>query len=269
MRTLAARLRTLAEALDPSKHDAATIIARMQAVDDALLQTARSLAQMGAGARGTLRQALPAAVRDEYTSEDGRFCVMLHPAGDVWEFEPMERFVAAIRRVDPRATGVPITHFESMLLMERSFAIQAILAVIFVTLVLLADLRSLGETLACLVTLAVGIGWTLMAMMLFGVSFNLANFFAIPITIGLGSDACIHVAHRAREGLADGFGSTRRAVTVTAMTTVIGFGGLLFAHHRGLQSLGVLMVVSTLAMLAATTLLLPALLRLLRLRSSQ
>lgn len=269
LRGLASRLRLLADGLDPARHDEAMIEARMQAVDDALLRTARSLAQMGDGARRSLRDALPAALRDEYTSRDGRFAVMLHPTSDVWEFEPMRAFVEAIRRVDPHATGVPITHFESMLLMERSFAIQAILAVIFVVIVLFADLRSIAETLACVTTLGVAVAWTLGVMMLLGVSFNLANFFAIPITIGLGSDACIHVAHRAREGLADGFGSTRRAVTVTAMTTVIGFGGLLFAHHRGLQSLGVLMVVATLAMLAATTLVLPALLRLRSLRSSQ
>jgi len=166
---------------------------------------------------------------------------------------------------------VPITHFESMLLMERSFAIQGILSAIFVALVLLVDLRRIGETLACLIALATALAWTIGVMLLFGVSFNLANFFAIPITLGLGADGCIHVVHRAREGLDGGFGSTRRAVTVTALTTIIGFGGLLFAQHRGLQSLGVLMVVSTTAMLFACILLLPAMLRLLptlRLRSA-
>lgn len=263
MTSLASRLDALASSLDPARHDASMIAARRQAIDDALLRTARSIAQMGEGARGTLREALPAAVRDDFTSAGGRFAVQLHPAGDVWEFAPMEQFVAAMRRVDPRVTGVPITHFESMLLMERSFAIQGVLSAIFVILALFIDLRRLGETLACVLTLAVALAWTLLAMTAFGVSFNLANFFAIPITLGLGADGCIHVVHRAREGLGGGFGSTRRAVTVTALTTLIGFGGLLLAQHRGLRSLGEVMVISTTAMLFATILLLPALLRLL------
>ncbi len=263
LKALALRLDALGASLDPARHDAAMIAARRQAVDDALLDTARSLAQMGAGARGTLREALPAAVRDDFSSASGRWCVQLHPSGDVWEFEPMEAFVAALRRVDPRVTGVPITHYESMLLMERSFAIQGVLSAIFVAAALLVDLRRVGETLACIITLAVALAWTLLGMVALGVSFNLANFFAIPITLGLGADGCIHVAHRAREGLGGGFGSTRRAVSVTALTTIIGFGGLLFAQHRGLQSLGIVMVVSTTAMLFSTILLLPALLRLL------
>lgn len=269
MRSLASRLRQLADELDPVKHDGAMIAARRQGVDDAVHAVARWLAQMGLGARGTLRDALPAAVRDEFTSESGAFCVRLHPARDVWEFEPMEEFVAAMRRVAPNVTGVPITQFESMLLLERSFLIQGIVAALFVAVALFVDLRSMRETIACLLALGAGLAWTLGLMALLGVSFNLANFFGVPIALGLGSDACIHIAHRARHGLAAGFGSTRRAVTITALTTVIGFGGLLFAQHRGLQSLGVLMVVSTLAMLLSTTMLLPTLLRLdARLRSS-
>lgn len=269
MRSLADRLRALSDGLDPAHHDAAMIDARRLAVQDALRTTARSLAQMGIGARGTLREALPSAVRAEFASPDGLFCVRLHPKNDVWEFVPMQTFIEAMRRVDPLVTGVPITHFESMLLLERSFLIQGVAAAIFVAIVLFIDLRCARETLACLLALGAGLAWTLGAMAVLGVSFNLANFFGIPIALGLGSDACIHIAHRAREGIAHGFGSTRRAVTVTALTTVIGFGGLLFAQHRGLQSLGVLMVISTLAMLFSTTLLLPSLLRILaRLRSS-
>lgn len=269
MRALAARLRALADGLDPAKHDAAMIDARRLAVTDSIGTVRTWLLEMGAGARGTLREAIPDAVRDEFTSPDGLYAVRLHPAQDVWEFEPMASFVAAMRRVDPRVTGIPITTYESMLLLERSFLIQGIVASIFVALVLLVDLHRVGEAIACLLALGTGIAWTLGAMALLGVDFNLANFFAIPISLGLGSDACVHIAHRAREGLAVGFGSTRRAVTVTALTTVIGFGALLFAQHRGLQSLGLVMFISTLAMLYTTTQLLPALLRVLaRIRSS-
>ena len=96
-----------------------------------------------------------------------------------------------------------------------------------------------------------------------GVSLNLANFFAIPILMGIGVDSSIHMLHRAREEGNDAmdFGSTRRAVILTALTTTIGFGMLFFASHRGLQSLGIVMAVGSLSCLLAAIVLLPALLK--------
>jgi predicted RND superfamily exporter protein len=151
--------------------------------------------------------------------------------------------------------------------MERSFAQQATLASLLVALLLWLDLRNPRETVAALASLAIGISWTIGCMALVGSNFNLANFFAIPILIGLGIDSAIHVTHRAHEGALDhGFGSTRRAVVVTALTTTIGFGALVLAHHQGLRSLGVAMVIGSLCCLASSVWTLPALLRLVGLR---
>jgi hypothetical protein len=219
-------------------------------------------AALGAGARGSLRQALPDAMRDTFTSDDGRFAVVLNPVEDVWDPAALERFVSAMRRVDPDVTGVPITVFESLGLMRRSFLQQGALATLFVAIVLLADFRSLRLAALSLASLAAGMGLTVGVMGALDVPLSLANFFAIPIMIGLGIDSCIHVTHRAIDGgLLSGFGSTRRAVVVTALTTTIGFGTLLWAQHRGLQSLGAVMTIASVACLASSVWLLPAMLR--------
>jgi predicted RND superfamily exporter protein len=131
-----------------------------------------------------------------------------------------------------------------------------------VGIVLVADFRSLRLAALSLASLAVGIGLTVGAMGALDVPLSLANFFAIPIMIGLGIDSCIHVTHRAIDGgLVSGFGSTRRAVIVTALTTTIGFGTLLWAQHRGLRSLGEVMTIASVACLASSVWLLPAMLR--------
>jgi predicted RND superfamily exporter protein len=222
---------------------------------------------MAEGARMPLRDALPESVRAQMVSPGGRFLVMVHPAGDVWDSEPLDRFVAALRAEDPQATGVPMTVSESMKSMERSFAQQATLASVLVALLLWLDLRNPRETLAALLSLAIGVSWTIGCMAIVGFDFNLANFFAIPILIGLGIDSAIHITHRAHEGALDhGFGSTRRAVVVTALTTTIGFGALVLAHHQGLQSLGVAMAIGSLCCLASSVWTLPALLRLVGLK---
>jgi len=220
-------------------------------------------AQMiGVGARATLRDALPTAVRDTFVSTTGRCAVILHPTEDVWEGDAMDRFVAAMRRVDAQVTGVPITVSESIKLMRRSFFEQGLLATLFVALLLLLDFRSWKLAALSLLSLGIGLAWTFGLMAALHIPFNLANFFAIPIMIGLAVDSCIHVTHRAVDGgLQVGFGSTRRAVIVTALTTTIGFGTLLWAQHLGLRSLGAVMSIASLCCLVSSVWLLPAMLR--------
>ncbi len=234
----------------------------VRAAELAAARAAEASSALGSGARGSLRQALPDAMRDTFTSADGRYAVILNPVEDAWDPAALARFVAAMRRVDPDVTGVPITVLESLHLMRWSFLQQAALATAFVAIVLVVDFRSLRLAGLSLASLAAGIGVTVGAMGLLDVPFSLANFFAIPIMIGLGIDSCIHVTHRAIDGgLLSGFGSTRRAVVVTALTTTIGFGTLLWAQHQGLRSLGAVMTIASLACLASSVWLLPAMLR--------
>jgi predicted RND superfamily exporter protein len=238
----------------------ATVRAAMAAASRASVAAAALLE----GAKGSLHEALPAAVRDSFTSEQGAFAVMLHPVEDVWEFQAMDRFVGSMRRVDPHVTGAPITVSESMKLMERSFLMQGVMAAAFVFAVLLADYRSLRLSAISMACLLGGLACTVGLMAVLDIAFNLANFFAMPVMIGLSVDSCIHVTHRAVDGgLRTGFGSTRRAVVVTALTTTIGFGTLVMAEHQGLRSLGQVMAIASLSCLAFTAWTLPAALRLL------
>jgi preprotein translocase subunit SecF len=265
---LAGRLRALADLCDPSRHGSDAAAVARASVDEAARRARDSAVLMADGARRTLRDALPEAVRAQMVSPNGRFLVMAHPAEDVWESGPLAAFVAALRDADPDATGVPMTVSESMASMERSFALQAVLATAMVSALLWLDLRNAREALAAIASLAIGVAWTVGLMAALGTTFNLANFFAIPILIGLGIDSAIHITHRAHEGALDlGFGSTRRAVAVTALTTTIGFGALALAHHQGLRSLGIAMAVGSACCMVTAVWTLPALLRVAGLRS--
>jgi predicted RND superfamily exporter protein len=104
--------------------------------------------------------------------------------------------------------------------------------------------------------------WTTEAMGLLNISFNLANFFSVPILIGLSVNGSVYVLHRYREGGPTRFnlGATRRAVILTALNTLIGFGALMAARHRGLRSLGEVMAIGSTACLIASVIVLPAIL---------
>ncbi|MGA1466826.1 MAG: MMPL family transporter [Phycisphaerales bacterium] len=264
----AARLEALAERLAP-------LVAELRAEDSrreasqrlraAFANAGETITSMAEGDRADLREALPSAIRDSLVAPSGRFLVRMLPAEDAWEVDPLERFVAAMRTVDPQATGVPMTQLESIRDMSQAFVQMAVLALVAVAVLVWIDFREWASVAICLAALLLGLAWTVGAMTVLGVPLNLANFFGIPILMGLGIDSAVHMTHRAREarGRRIRYGATAKAVALTATTTAIGFGSLVFASHRGLQSLGLVMLVGSVACLAAAVVFVPAAVRLL------
>jgi predicted RND superfamily exporter protein len=98
-----------------------------------------------------------------------------------------------------------------------------------------------------------------------GLEFNFANVIALPLLLGVGVDNGIHIVHRMRsepplDGNLSGT-STSRAVLASGLTTIASFGNLAFASHLGMSSMGQVLTIGMIAILAATLILLPALLK--------
>jgi predicted RND superfamily exporter protein len=109
-----------------------------------------------------------------------------------------------------------------------------------------------------------GLVWMLGAMRLAGLSYNFANLVAVPLIIGVGIDNGVHIMHRVRlegdRGLTVVMRHTVRAILIASMTTMIGFGSLALASHRGLASLGLVLLLGVGACLITSTVVLPNLL---------
>jgi hypothetical protein len=208
------------------------------------------------GAQASLRDALPAAVRDRMVSPGGKFLVQYFPSVDAWEEAPLASFVASVHRIDPKATGVPVTQLNSILDMRNAFTRVSWLSIIAVTLIAWFDFRRMSATLLATATVLAGVAMTLGLMPMMGIELNLANFFAIPMLIGLGIDSAVHIIHRARQDPAQ-LATTVRAVAFTALTTAIGFGSLVIADHRGMRSLGLTMGVGSLCCMYVACVVLP------------
>ncbi|NDV25520.1 MMPL family transporter [Desulfovibrio sp. JC010] len=208
---------------------------------------------------------LPEHLRSLYVGKDGSFMVKISPVGNVWDFDKLTGFVADLRRIDPEVTGVPVVVLESSLLMRETFLEAAGLTIILVSAILFLSSFSISYVLLTLVPLFAGIFWLLEIMGITGLSFNLANFFAIPVLIAIGVDGGVHFLARWKE-LSQGerlyHTSTPVAVGLSFCTTMIGFGGLLLAHHRGLASLGGIMVTGSATCLVGCMVVLPAVFRL-------
>jgi uncharacterized protein len=224
-------------------------------------------------ARSVTPDDLPATIRSIYVGKDGSYQLKIIPEKDVWDFDELSAFVSQLRTVDPMVSGVPVEVFESARLMHRTFLWAAGLTVVLVTLLLWIYWRSLISVVLTLLPLGISMVWLLEIMGWLGINFNLANFFAIPILIAIGVDGGIHLLSRWNEVQDTGGAnpaeksglfhtSTPTAVALSFATTMIGFGGLLFAHHRGLASLGWVMVLGSFAGMLACLLVLPPALKL-------
>jgi predicted RND superfamily exporter protein len=66
----------------------------------------------------------------------------------------------------------------------------------------------------------------------------------IPTVIGTGIDSAIHIYHRYRtssnESMVENLKNTGGAVFFSSLTTLVGFGSVAFAAHKGLQSIGIM-----------------------------
>lgn len=180
-----------------------------------------------------------------------------------------EEVVALRRSLDVYTEGVKLTGVSFMLgALEKMMKIEIrnimIIVGIVLLMVLIAIYRKPTLVLISTVPLLVGIGITVAFMVNFNIKFNYMNVIVFPLILGMGIDDSIHMMHRYLEGNKRDVGimirQTGRAVLLTSLTTMIGFGSLVLSKHNGLISLGIITVVGVGACLFASLFVLPGLL---------
>jgi len=229
----------------------------LQAKVETLLERIRAAAQ----APMPTPQSLPENLASRFVTRSGRYVAYLYPAGNIYDTDFLPRFNSASTGVSGTAIGFPVLFEDHAGLITAGFGLALTLGALLVTLLLAADLRSFGDTLLALVPVALGILWMLGLMILLGMDFNFANLVAVPIVLGVGIDAGVHLVHRYRlegqDGMITTLAHTGRAILVASLTTMVGFGSLTFASHRGMASLGALLFLGVAGCLVAAVVVLP------------
>jgi uncharacterized protein len=211
---------------------------------------------------------LPPELRARYLGRTGQFRLFAYPSKNAWEFEPLTHFVTEVKSVDPDALGTPIINFEFILGIRDAYARAGLYALVAIAVLTVLVFRAVRPTLLALMPLAVGGLWTLGLMALFQVTFNVANLIAIPLIIAPAVESGIMIVQRYREEsersrrpapLPTGTG---RAVLFSSLSTVIGFGSLMVSRNSGIFSIGLLLTFGVSAVLIASLVVLPSLLRL-------
>ncbi len=209
----------------------------------------------------------PEEIRRKFIGQNGRFLIQIHPEVNIWERPGAEQFVTELRSVDPAVTGPPIITYEAIRFMERAYLQGTIYAFVLVAGLTLLMIRRLRETMLALLPLALALVWTVGLMRLFGLQFTLANVWGLPLIIGTSAEFGLNVVMRYLEDREQGgplvARSTAMAVTLNGLTTIVGFGSLMVAAHRGIFGLGLLLTIGAACALAASLVVVPVVLRML------
>ncbi len=177
-----------------------------------------------------------------------------------------------------RATSIDLVSQQLTALVRQSFIWSAALGGILVLLLLFIHFSELAGIFATLFPVLAGVATMLGIMAAIGMGINFMNAMVLVTILGMGSDYGMHIAHRVgkqercktnaiaggeqggeegptqaygqyvEEGpdeanaaicrQADSFVQSGRAVLLSALTTIAGFGSLAFADYGALASLG-------------------------------
>ena len=209
---------------------------------------------------------VPEELQRKFIGSRGDFLIQIHPRVDIWEREGARTFVQELRSVDPNVTGAPIITYEAIGYMERAYYQGTLYAFVAVGVLSFLMIRRVRETLLALLPLVLALLWTIGLMRVFGIQFNMANVWGLPLIIGAASEFGLNVMLRYLEGRDHGgplvARSTVMGVALSGVSTMVGFGSLLIARHQGIYSLGLLLTLGSACGLFAALVVLPVILRL-------
>jgi predicted RND superfamily exporter protein len=151
------------------------------------------------------------------------------------QFRPIDNFFIA-------------TEFVSM--MEREGLQMTLITLLFLLGVLLWVIRPLPRALVTFAHLLAGLVLLSGAMWLFKIPLNTINIAAFPIILGTGIDSFIHFGLRFDEtrNIERAIQDKLPSVLISNLTSIIGFGGLLFTPSAGLRSLGAVAILGLMLM---------------------
>ncbi|MEW4491071.1 MMPL family transporter [Thalassoglobus sp. JC818] len=161
---------------------------------------------------------------------------------------------------------VGFTHFMSQHAGEES-NIAHLLALYTIVAILVAFVFDFESTRNVILTLLPPIAGGFLMFGIFAmtnIDLNPANLIVLPLILGIGVDDGVHVTHdfRLTRGPYETSPSTINAVTLTSLTSMMGFGSMLVAAHQGLVSLGLVLVIGVGSCLFVSLVTLPAILTL-------
>lgn len=259
----------------------------LEALDDQQRKELRELRPPDDLAPITLEN-LPPSLKERLAERDGRlgYLISIRPAShlDEWDGRDLIRFGNAVRRLVlhepaeraadgtmlPARTETVTTSGSSVIFadivesIERDGPIVTLLASAGLVIMVLLLVGRNWRAAAVLLSTAAGSLLLVAICALVDLKVNFLDFVALPITLGLGIDYAINIAHRHdHEGIPDPLTTLRTsgsAVFVCSLTTIIGYGSLLVSDNLAIRGFGTASLIGEIACVFTALVLVPAIL---------
>lgn len=207
----------------------------------------------------------PPPLKSRFIGKSGKFLLQVYPKENVWNRDKQEIFVNELRRVFPEVTGTPVQLYEYTSLLKRSYEQAALYAATAIVVLLFIHFRKPICIFLALLPVGIGFLWMMGFMGIGNVHFNPANIMTLPLVIGIGVTNGIQILNRFAEENTPTIltKSTGKAIIVSGLTTIVGFGSLMFGEHQGIISLGYVMSIGVAACMVVALTLLPSILTIL------
>jgi predicted RND superfamily exporter protein len=219
---------------------------------------------------------LPPELAAKLKERDGRVGLIIgvRPAAnlDEWNGHDLIRFAGAVRRIklpngDEITTSGPDMIFADIVHSIRTdgAVVTGLASLGLVVMVLLVVGRN-RRAIAVLAATALGSLGLVAVCALANLKVNFLDFVALPITLGLGVDYAINVAHRhdhqERRSARETLRTSGAAVFVCSLTTIIGYGSLLVSDNLAIRGFGKASLIGEITCLTTALIVVPALLSL-------
>ena len=214
---------------------------------------------------------LPPMLAELFTEEDGRMgtqaYAFLAPGVSRSRAENMYAIAAILEsvklpdgRIAPNASSTTV--FTAIIRSLERDAPRAIAAALLLVLVItMVVTRRVVAATAVVGSLLTGVLLTVGGAAWLGVRLNFLNFVAIPLTFGIGVEYAVNLYERIRVSdydVAAGIRSAGGPVFLCSLTTILGYGALLVADNRALQSFGQYAIAGEIACILTALLVMPA-----------
>ncbi|MCC7430918.1 MMPL family transporter [bacterium] len=164
-------------------------------------------------------------------------------------------------------TGIRVVVAEFMKIVKHDFFLATIFAALSVVITVIFTYRKTKHVILSLLPLTIAMIWMFGSMKILGIKINYANMIVTPLILGIGIDYGIYILTRYLENKEhDIFVVVREtgiSLIFSALTTILGFGSLIFSQNRGIESIGILSTLGVVFCTVNSLILLPALLELL------
>jgi len=206
-------------------------------------------------------------IRAFYNPGKKRLAAYIYPANKRWNDSDISTIKEDISSMGNgwRVTGWPLFSKELKNNIIRQSMIAAFLSFGFIFAIIYLHFRKISLVFLALLPLLLGFLITAGIMGYLKIGFNYVNVAAIALMFGIAVDYGVYLIQAFIEDGSRDNTLVRHAfknILICSLTTIVGFGSLIFTSFRGISSLGTVIVIGVISCLITSTALIPVLAKL-------